>query len=110
MSAEAKFRAPTREDYAPSVRTFLPGCDGEELQMRSALLLMRDRAMATKPICSEEGWAILDLVERTASRDAFRPMPLDELKEVRRLCVMLVATASGFDALYGRVGGSDGRG
>jgi hypothetical protein len=32
------------------------------------------------------------------------------LKEVRRLCVMLVATASGFDALYGRVGGSDGRG
>jgi hypothetical protein len=61
---------------------------------------MRDRAMATKPIACEEAWHLLDLVERTASRDAFRPMPLDELQELRRLLVTCVATASSFDTLF----------
>lgn len=110
MTVSTAIHAPKREDYEPAVRTFLPGCEGEELQMRAALMLMRDRAMATKPICSEEGWVLLDLVERTASRHAFRPMPVEELQELRRLLVMLVASASGFDALYARVGGPDGRG
>jgi hypothetical protein len=91
---------PKREDYVPHVRAFLPSAEGEELQLRASLLLMRDRAMATKPRCSEEGWHILDVVERTASRDAFRSMPLDELQQIRHLLIRLVTAASDFDALF----------
>lgn len=91
---------PKREDYVPTIRAFLPGVEGHELELRSSLLLMRDRAIATKPAACEEAWQILDLVERTASNNAFRSMALGELEEVRRLLIRLVATASGFDTLY----------
>lgn len=94
---------PKREDYEPAVKCFLPGAKGEELELRSSLLLIRDRSMAAKPGCSEEGWQILDLVERTASRDAFRSMRLDELRELKRLLIRLVSTASGFDAMWAPV-------
>jgi hypothetical protein len=100
MNAPAAPTYPKREDYHPNVLAFLPGCAGEELEHRSSLLLMRDRAMATKPACSEYGWEILDMVERIAREHAFRSMPLAELAEVRRLLIRLVSTASGFDALY----------
>jgi hypothetical protein len=62
---------------------------------------MRDRAISTKPIACEEAWQLLDLVERTASRDAFRSAGLDELREIKRLLIRLVSTASGFDNLFG---------
>ncbi len=91
---------PKREDYIPIVRNFLPSAEGEQLTLRASLLLMRDRAMATKPIACEESWHLLDLVERTAARDAFRPMSDAELTELRRLLVMCVATASSFDTLF----------
>jgi hypothetical protein len=91
---------PKREDYEPAVRAFLPGVAEDELGLRAGLLLMRDRAMATKPIACEESWHLLDLVERTAGREAFRSMPIDELNEVRRLLIRCVSTASGFDSLY----------
>ena len=90
---------PKREDYFPTVRAFLPSAEGDELALRASLLLMRDRAMATKPICSEYGWAILDLVERLAQEFAFRSMKLEELSEIRRVAVMMVANASALDAV-----------
>lgn len=94
------YQPPRRQDYEPNVRAFLPGVEGEELQMRASLLLMRDCAMATKPIASEHGWLLLDVVERTASQYAFWSMPLDDLREIRRLLLNVVAAASGFDALF----------
>lgn len=94
------YRAPVRDDYAPIVRGIIPFCDGEELQLRCSLLLMRDRAMAAKRAACEASWALLDLVERESSQVAFRGMPIDDLREFRRLCVRCVSTASGFDMLY----------
>lgn len=91
---------PKREDYEPAVKCFLPSAFGEELELRASLLLMRDRAMSVKPVACEEAWQILDLVERTASRDAFRSMAMDELRELKRLLIRLVSTASGFDAMW----------
>lgn len=94
-------RPPRREDYEPIVRGLRPLCDGEEMMLRSSLLLMRDRAMATKPNASESGWALLDIVEREASDAALNHrVGLDDLRELRRLCVQCVMTASGFDMLY----------
>lgn len=93
-------RGAKREDYEPNVRAFLPGVDGEELEIRSALLLMRDLSAAAKPQASEQGWCLLDVVERTASTSAFRAMPLAELVELRRLLRQVVAAAAGFDQLY----------
>lgn len=107
---------PAREQYKPIVQTFLPGCEGEELELRAALLLMRDRAIAVKPIACEESFAILDLIERTASRDAFRPMAFEELTRLRYILLKLVGCSSDFDAMWARTypetgdGESDARG
>lgn len=105
----ADYRPPRRDDYLPIVKGLLPFCEGEELQLRASLLLMRDRAMATKPISCAASWALLDVVEKEAAEVAFRSIPLGDLKEFRRLCVQCVMTASGFDMLYQpRLPGLDG--
>lgn len=91
---------PTREDYLPHVRVFMPAVQGEELEMRASLLLMRDRAMATKGFCSEEAWHILDHVERLASRYAFTPMPKEDVGELRRILLNLVAAASSLEGVF----------
>jgi hypothetical protein len=100
VTAATEIRYPQREDYYPTVRAFLPGCEGEELDNRASLLLMRDRALATKPACSDVGWEILDLVQRTASDLAFKSMPAVELKTARYLLVRLISAASGFDSMW----------
>lgn len=96
----AAYRPPNRKDYEPIVKGMIPFCDGDELQIRAGLLLMRDRAIATKPIACASSWALLDIVERETAEIAFRAIPLDDLREFRRLCIMCVMTASGFDRLY----------
>ena len=96
-------RPPRREDYEPLVKGLRPLCDGEELTLRSSLLLMRDRAMATKAretTCAPS-WALLDVVERVASECAMNHhLGLEELRELRRLCLNCVASAASFDALF----------
>jgi hypothetical protein len=101
MNDAVPIRPPRREDYVPIVKGLRPLCDGEELMLRTSLLLMRDKAMATKPIACEASWALLDVVERAANEAALNHrIKLDDLRELRRLCVMCVCNASGFDALY----------
>ena len=92
-----------REDYEPIVRAHMP-CrkfqDGE-LELRATLLLMRDRAMATKRDACEPAWHLLDVVEREASEFALeRRAEIAVLREVRRLCSQCVAAARDFDTLY----------
>jgi hypothetical protein len=100
-AAAETFRVPRREDYEPIVRGLRPFCEGEELMLRTSLLLMRDRAMATKPRACEAAWVLLDVVERQASDVAMNHrVNIDDLREIRRLCVRCVTAASGFDALY----------
>lgn len=101
MSEHSTIRPPRREDYEPIVRGLRPFCEGEELMLRSSLLLMRDRAMATKNNACAPSWALLDVVERVASEWAMNhKLHVEELREVRRLCVMCVANASSFDTLF----------
>lgn len=95
-----EYRPPRRQDYEPIVKGLLPFCDGEELRLRTGLLLMRDRAIATKAVASSSGWALLDIVDREASEVALRTVPVDDLREFRRLCLLCVMAASGFDRLY----------
>lgn len=94
------YRPARREDYEPIVRGLLPLCAGEELDMRAGLLMMRDRALATKSTACQSSWELLDIVERECAFAAFRAMPIEDLKEFRRLCVLCVMAASGFDQLY----------
>jgi hypothetical protein len=94
-------RPPRREDYEPIVRGLRPFCDGEELILRTSLLLMRDRAMATKNAACEPAWILLDVVERQASDNAMNHrVSIDDLRELRRLCINCVMAASGFDMLF----------
>jgi hypothetical protein len=94
-------RPPRRSDYVSIVKGLLVLCDGEELELRSSLLLMRDRAMATKPRACEPSWHLLDVIENVARETALNPrMGVEQLRELRRLCLNTVATASSFDTLY----------
>lgn len=94
-------RPPRREDYEPIVKGLRPLVEGEELTLRSSLLLMRDRAMATKQAACAPSWALLDVVERVASESALNhKLQVDELRELRRLCLNCVASASSFDTLF----------
>lgn len=94
-------RPPRKEDYFDVVRGLRPLCQGEELILRSSLLLMRDRAMATKEVACQSGYALLEVVEREASGVALNPRcTVEDLREFQRLCIRLVSTAQGFDMLY----------
>lgn len=94
-------RPPRRADYEPIVKGLKPLCDGEELMLRSSLLLMRDRAIATKQRACASSYALLDVVEREASDAALNHrVPLDDLRELRRLCIQCVYISAGFDAMY----------
>jgi hypothetical protein len=96
-------RPPTRADYEPIIRSMRPFVEGEELMLRSSLLLMRDRATATKlreTTCAP-AWALLDVVERCASESAMNHLlDIEYLRELRRLCLNCVAAASSFDTLF----------
>jgi hypothetical protein len=104
MSAELPAgisRVPQRSDYEGIVKGLRPLCDGEELMLRSSLLLMRDRAMATKQRACAPAWALLDVVESIASECALNhKLAVDDLRELRRLCLNCVASASSFDTLF----------
>jgi hypothetical protein len=94
-------RPPRKEDYFDIVRGLRPFVQGDELELRSSLLLMRDRAMATKPIACEPAWHLLDVVERQASAAAMNHLfKLEDLRELRRLLLNCVCAASSFDTLY----------
>lgn len=94
-------RPPRRSDYEPIVRGLRPLVGEEELTLRSSLLLMRDRAMATKQAACAPAWALLDVVERVASESALsHQIGVEELRELRRLCLNCVASASSFDTLF----------
>lgn len=85
---------PRRESYEPTVRALMPGSEGEDLEIRCALLLMRDCAMTAKLACAEEAFPLMEQVERIASRYAFQAMPLDDLRALRDAMRKLVAAAA----------------
>jgi hypothetical protein len=90
-----------RSDYEAIVKGLRPFVGEEELTLRSSLLLMRDRAMATKNSACEPAWMLLDLVERQASDNAMNHrVSIEDLRELRRLCLNCVCAASSFDTLY----------
>lgn len=98
---EGVARPPRRSDYEPIVKGLRPFIEGEELELRASLLLMRDMAVSTKPSACEPAWYLLDIVERQASEAALNHRyKLDDLRQLRYLCLKCVATASDFDMLY----------
>lgn len=98
----------SRRQYVPTVNALMPGAQGDELDIRCSLLLMRDCAAAAKGSCSGEAYPILDEVERLASRFAFQGMPIEELQELRKVMRQIVAAAASLDDWAGK--GNDGRG
>jgi hypothetical protein len=94
-------RPPRREDYEPIVRGLRPMVGDEELTLRSSLLLMRDRAMSTKNAACAPAWMLLDVVERIGSENAMNHrVPVDDLREMRRICLNIACAASSLDALF----------
>jgi hypothetical protein len=76
-------------------------CEGEELKLRTSLLLMRDTAMATKAAACEPAWMLLDVIEREANHSALNhKLKVEELQVIRDSCVHCAIAAQGFDKLY----------
>lgn len=94
-------RVARKDDYVPIVRALRPWMNDEEAELRASLLLFRDRACTTKPSCCEPSWALLDVVERIGSENAMNyRVPVDHLRELRRLCSQCVMAARDFDLLF----------
>lgn len=100
MNAEGGQDVRPRHRYRPTVEAFLPGCAGEELELRCSLLLLRDNATVIKGSIAGEAWPLLDHVERLASEYALSSMKLDSLRQLRRAVVMITAQANTLDALF----------
>lgn len=102
MTDQAPLPRPTRrDDYVQIVKGLRPHVAGEELDLRSSLLLMRDRAMSTKPIACAPSWAILDVIEQVASESALNPrMGVEQLRMLSYLCLKCACTAKDFDTLF----------
>lgn len=94
-------RPPRKEDYFPIISGMRPFIKGEELELRASLMLMRDRAIATKNTTCEYAWPLLDVIERVACDHAMNHLvTVDDLRELRSLCLNVVMAASGFDAMF----------
>lgn len=74
------------EDVDP-IRVFLPGCDGEEYDLRDKLRRLRNVAAALiartqSDTARQLGWMASDY----CTTWLYAPAPLDSLRNVRRLC------------------------
>jgi hypothetical protein len=76
------------------IRTFLPGCDGEEYELR--VLLRGQRNAMTRLIATTESdtarclaWIVVEYV----TANLFAPADLEWLRELRRFCHRLSLTA-----------------
>lgn len=87
-----------RQDYEPTVRALMPASDGEDMEIRCSMLLMRDCAASAKRYCSEDAWPVMDHVERLAGDYAFRRMNLEKYREFRDALRKLVAACASLDA------------
>lgn len=96
-----------RKQYVPTVNALMPGSEGDDLDVRCSLLLMRDCATSAKTTCSEEAYPILDQVERMASQFVFMPMPTDRMIQLRQVLRQVVAAAAGLDDWATGKGGDD---
>ena len=92
---------PQRAAYEPAVRNLLPGCEGDELLLRSSMMLLRDQAANRMKHCSDEAYGVLQQVQRLGSDHALTSMPVDALASVRRAMVRLSAQASDLEAIFG---------
>ena len=82
-------------DLSFHVRQFVPECaDGEEMELRTALLVARDYAAMLRSRVHPE-WALTLAAEAhdMAGEYAFAIAPLDRLKAVRDYCRNLVQAA-----------------
>lgn len=95
MNAPAAMR---RQDYEPTVRALMPASEGEEMEIRCSLLLMRDCALSAKRYCSEDAWPVMDHIERLAADYAFRSVPIDKYREFREALRKLVAACACLDS------------
>lgn len=105
-------RSARRDAYIPIVTAHLPGCAGEELQMRCGMLLMRDSAAARLRWITEEPGYVLEHIQRLTSKYALAIMPFDDLQMLYRTVMRLGMSAAALATLFpaAPAEGADARG
>lgn len=84
--------------YEPTVDTFLPLCSDEEKRLRCGVLYIRDKASSSIRYARPEPGMILQTIESIAATNAFAPMPIDHLSELRAGLVRMMMVAMAFEA------------
>jgi hypothetical protein len=92
---------PQRAAYEPAVRHFLPGCEGDELLLRSSMMLLRDQATSRMRHCSDEAYGVLQQVQRLGQEQALASMPHDVLAQLRGVMLRLTAQAAALETVFG---------
>lgn len=88
---------PPRAPYLARLDMLLPGRDEKERELRSSLMLMRDRAGAAMNHCCDEAYPLLAQVAHLAGFHAFAPMPIEALESLRYQLVRLTSCAAGME-------------
>jgi hypothetical protein len=81
MNVPANILPPQLTRYVDAVHTFLPGCDGRELELRCRIMSARDTASASlsRGLCSPEARATVAEMSRLASTYAYMPASEEQL-------------------------------
>lgn len=91
------------QDFRTTVLPIFPRAQGEELEMRSRLLLIRDLALRALGYATEEAYPLLHAVSEMAGRYALTPVTLPQLREMRRILVMTSAAANSMQVLTNEI-------
>jgi hypothetical protein len=90
-----------RDRYIPQVQTFCVDCDGEELELRCSLLLIRDAATVASRQHGEHSSPIMCHVDQLAGAYAFRAAPIEALRALRTNLGHLIRIATSLDQMEG---------
>lgn len=90
---------PTWQNFRTTVLPIFPRATGEELELRSRLLLIRDLAIRALGYASEEAYPLLQAISQMAGKYALAEISVDQLREMRRILVMSSAAANSMQVL-----------
>lgn len=97
MNAPANIFPPHLLRHVESVKTFIPGCHGKELELRCRLMSFRDSASIHVRNCSDEAVVAVQEIQRLAVTHALAPVSVKRLEALHTAMRSLVRAATLLD-------------
>jgi len=84
--------------YGQMVGLLVPGTPEDQIEIRAALMMMRDLSSSAKRNAGDVSWAILDIIEQVVTQFGFAAMTTEEATEMRMVLRLLAQAAARFDS------------